>query len=335
MREGGSHRARGSRSPERDAAFRRAVDQAKQRYNISDVIGRYTKLKKAGARALRGLCPFHSERTPSFHVYDADGGFHCFGCAAHGDIIDFLRLKQGVGMLDAVRWLDSAALPEVTEEQRAQQRAEDEADRAASIELARTVWRKAVPAAGTPAETYAQARGIRIPLPPSIRFARTPAWYDRETDECGPNIPAVIGCVQGADGEFMGIQRIFLGKGGREKARMPKPKLTLGRFMEGALRLGAPAEQIIECEGPEDGWTLMQEMPGSTVWVALGTSNMAAMRFPEGVRSVRVAGDNGTAGETAAAAALKAHAERGLAVDGFFPIAGFKDFNDQLRGVRS
>ena len=323
------------RSPDDAAAFKRAVDQAKARYDLSSIIGRYTTLKRAGPQAMRGLCMFHKERSPSFHVYDADGGYFCFGCGAHGDVIDFLRNHLSMGMIEALRWLDSTALPEVTAEQRAKQAEEAEADRAASIELARTVWRNAIPAAATPAEVYARSRAITIPLPASIRFARTPTWYDRETGECGPSIPAVIGCVQDADGAFMGIQRIFLSKGGQAKASMPKPKLTLGRFKGGALRLGPPAEQIIVSEGPEDGWTLQQELPGSTVWAALGTANMASMLFPPAVRHVRLAGDNGAAGRTAVATAADAHAQRGLEVSAFFPPDGFKDFNDQLRGIRA
>ncbi|WCT75019.1 CHC2 zinc finger domain-containing protein [Sphingomonas naphthae] len=324
---------RGSSRRSSQAAFRAAVEKAKSRYDLSAIIGRHTKLTKAGPRALRGLCMFHQERSPSLHVYDTDGGFHCFGCGASGDVFDFLKAKNGLGFIDAIRWLDAAALPEVSEAERARQRAEDEAERAAAIDLARTVWRGATQAAGSPAEVYARSRGITVPLPPSIRFARTPAWYDAESGEVGPAIPAVIGCVQDMSGAFIGIQRIFLSQGGRAKAKMPNPKKTLGRFKGGALRLGPVAEGITSCEGPEDGWTLMQAMPAQSIWVALGTANLASMVLPPEVRHLRIGGDNGAAGRAAVATAAEAHTARGVEVSAFFPEDRYKDFNDALRGI--
>ena len=61
-------------------------------------------LKKAG-RTYKGLCPFHSEKTPSFHVDPDKGFFHCFGCGAGGDVFEFLELHEKVGFVDAVRML--------------------------------------------------------------------------------------------------------------------------------------------------------------------------------------------------------------------------------------
>ena len=61
-------------------------------------------LKKAGT-SYKGLCPFHSEKTPSFHVNPDKGFFHCFGCGAGGDVFKFLELHEKVGFQDAVRML--------------------------------------------------------------------------------------------------------------------------------------------------------------------------------------------------------------------------------------
>ena len=63
------------------------VDAIRSAVAISEVIGRYVELRKAGAE-FKGLCPFHEERTPSFSVNDAKGIFRCFGCNAGGDVID-------------------------------------------------------------------------------------------------------------------------------------------------------------------------------------------------------------------------------------------------------
>jgi len=196
------------------------------------------------------------------------------------------------------------------------------------------VWASAVPAAGTPAEVYARARGVTVPLPDSIRFARTYAWRDRETGEIGPNLPAMLGAVVDGAGELIGLQRIFLADGGRAKARMKNPKRTLGRVLGGALRLAPPAAEVIVCEGPEDGLTLAQELPGRSVWVALGTAMMPAIQYPPEVRSIVLAGDNNAAGRSAVERAALALNDAGYGVRTMYPEPAFADFNDMLRGVR-
>jgi len=60
-------------------------------------------LRHQGTRAV-GLCPFHDEKTPSFYIFD-DTRFHCFGCGAHGDVIDFVQKYYGLSFPDAIRHL--------------------------------------------------------------------------------------------------------------------------------------------------------------------------------------------------------------------------------------
>ena len=60
------------------------IEDLRQRIPLSDVIGKRVKLIRKGRR-FTGLCPFHSEKTPSFSVVDDDGFYHCFGCGVHGD----------------------------------------------------------------------------------------------------------------------------------------------------------------------------------------------------------------------------------------------------------
>ncbi len=74
----------------------------KLRVNLADVVGRVVTLRKAGGSRLKGLCPFHNERTPSFNV-DADKGFYkCFGCGKAGDLITFVRETEQLGFSEAV-----------------------------------------------------------------------------------------------------------------------------------------------------------------------------------------------------------------------------------------
>lgn len=78
------------------------VRDLKLRVNLADVISRVVTLRKAGGTRLKGLCPFHNEKTPSFHV-DPDKGFYkCFGCGQAGDIISFVRETEQLGFTEAV-----------------------------------------------------------------------------------------------------------------------------------------------------------------------------------------------------------------------------------------
>lgn len=84
------------------------IEQVLMRNDIETLIGSYVSLKRAGSN-LRGLCPFHSEKTPSFTVYPADNSFYCFGCGAGGDAITFIRKRENLDYPDAVEFLAQRA----------------------------------------------------------------------------------------------------------------------------------------------------------------------------------------------------------------------------------
>jgi DNA primase len=77
------------------------------RVDIVEVVGRYVQLRKGGANFI-GLCPFHSEKTPSFTVSPAKQFYHCFGCQKHGNAIGFLMDYGGMGYVDAIKDLASS-----------------------------------------------------------------------------------------------------------------------------------------------------------------------------------------------------------------------------------
>ncbi|SDH24517.1 DNA primase [Microbacterium pygmaeum] len=81
------------------------VDEVKARTNIGDIIGERVALKSAGVGSLKGLCPFHDERSPSFHVRPQVGFYHCFGCGESGDVYSFLRAMDHVSFTEAVERL--------------------------------------------------------------------------------------------------------------------------------------------------------------------------------------------------------------------------------------
>ena len=96
----------------------RFIDDLRLQANIVQVVQDYLPLRRAGTK-YKGLCPFHSEKTPSFHVDPEKGFFHCFGCHAGGDVFKFLELHEKVAFPDAVRMLAQkfgVELPEVSDE---------------------------------------------------------------------------------------------------------------------------------------------------------------------------------------------------------------------------
>ena len=80
------------------------IDDLRLQANILQIVQEYVPLRRAGA-SYKGLCPFHSEKTPSFTVHPDKGFFHCFGCGAGGDVFKFLELHEKIGFQDAVRML--------------------------------------------------------------------------------------------------------------------------------------------------------------------------------------------------------------------------------------
>jgi DNA primase len=86
------------------------LDELRARTPLAAVIGRRVKLTRAG-RQWKGCCPFHGEKSPSFHVYDDH--YHCYGCGEHGDAIAFVMRSQGAGFMEAVGQLAAEAGMEV------------------------------------------------------------------------------------------------------------------------------------------------------------------------------------------------------------------------------
>ncbi|NEM90348.1 DNA primase [Galbitalea soli] len=78
------------------------IDEVRSRTNIADIVGDYVTLKGAGVGSMKGLCPFHEERSPSFHVRPQVGFYHCFGCGEGGDVFTFLQKMDHCSFSEAV-----------------------------------------------------------------------------------------------------------------------------------------------------------------------------------------------------------------------------------------
>ncbi len=85
--------------------MKQCIEQIRDTLLPSNIISRKVSLKQKGAGEFTGLCPFHSEKTPSFTVSDEKGFYHCFGCGAHGDVIGFISQTEGMSFKDAVEKL--------------------------------------------------------------------------------------------------------------------------------------------------------------------------------------------------------------------------------------
>ena len=299
----------------------RLCADVRTRFPVSGVAAQAgVKLLRAG-RELKGCCPFHPDRSPSFTIYADDRRFQCFGCGAEGDVLDFVQRAYGVKLLDAIGMLDGGALREL-EQQRVVATPKADWSRAA-----RSIWAEAASVTGTPGEAYLRRRGITMEMPHTLRFARL--RYPQEQSRR----PVLVSAVCSPDGELTGIQRTFLTEDG-EKADVPEVKLSLGRVAGGAIQIGPATASLVVTEGLEDGLTLAQAL-GRSVWVSAGTAMLPRMELADVTRAVVIAADGDAPGEAAATKAAHAFTAAGRKVRIMRPAAGFKDFNAELMAVRS
>src|SRR5919204_2504020 len=141
-----------------------SVEAVKAAVDIVAVVEGRTRLRKQGA-SLKGLCPFHQEKTPSFSVMPDRGTYHCFGCGEGGDAIDFVEKTEGVDFVGAIEWLADRfnvqleyeeANPEADRERRRKERLTALLERAASF-YERYLWESEVSAL---ARDYLASRGL-------------------------------------------------------------------------------------------------------------------------------------------------------------------------------
>jgi DNA primase len=137
------------------------IDEIKARLDIVDVIGGYIQLQKAG-RSYKAVCPFHSERTPSFIVSPERQSWHCFGaCGEGGDVFSFVMKKEGLEFRDALRLLAERAGVALPERHRAEEDTERERLRQANEAAAQYYHRLLLDSEeGRRARRYLEERGL-------------------------------------------------------------------------------------------------------------------------------------------------------------------------------
>ena len=146
------------------------------RVDVVDVVSRFVQLKKAGAN-LQGLCPFHTEKSPSFTVSPTKQFYHCFGCGAHGNAIGFLMAYSSLGYVDAIKDLASGVGMQVPEWQpstpEAAARKERETDLLPLMEKAMDFYRDELKKSPHAIE-YLKGRGLSGEIAARFRIGYAP-----------------------------------------------------------------------------------------------------------------------------------------------------------------
>ncbi len=279
-------------------------------------IARALEAKKTGG-GWSARCPSHDDRSPSLSIGVGRDGrplVHCHSGCTQAEVIGALRVlgiwpERGDASKEPPR---SGSISNSTANH-------DEAKRR---EAARLIWKNAQPIADTLGEAYLRERGIKIPLPPTLRFARLFHTADRREK------PAVVCAIQDGHGRVTAVQRIFLRPDGLAKTDAKPNKPTLGPMRDGAVRLGPPGRSLGLAEGPETALSAQQRfcLP---VWCSCGAGRMNKVKIPDRVQDIYIFADAGVAGIKAAEKTAASLARQGFRTLVQPPEEG--DWNDVVK----
>lgn len=285
------------------------------RVKLSTIIGRVVKLTRRGPDWF-GLCPFHQESSPSFTVNDDKAFFHCFGCQAHGDALDFLMQQQGLPFGEAKRMLEQdAGLAGLNLQQREadrklwEQRQAEEARKAAEKrKSAGGLFHSAMPGQDTPVQDYLRGRAIDFAAlghwPGALRYRG-----DVPHGDIGQAFPAMVSCMIGPDlRSIAAVHRTFLefrpdaaGLPRWQKLRRIDPVASAkhGRdvFHKAKMMLGSKkGAHIPVWKGRFDG-PLHAIPKGTDIYVSEGIEDAGAVAMFNPTLRIVAAGDVGNIGE--------------------------------------
>ena len=153
-------------------------DEIRRRVDIVELVSAHAALKKSG-RYYKGLCPFHQEKTPSFHVDPDRGLFHCFGCGQGGDMFDFLMLTASLSFMEAAEALARRAGVQFDTSPQAQQRASEREQLLRALDAARAYFRSMLLGpAGQKARRYLDRRGVNDAVTEAFSLGYAPPGWD-------------------------------------------------------------------------------------------------------------------------------------------------------------
>ena len=266
---------------------------------IAEVIGRVVQLKKHG-QEYKGICPFHNEKSPSFHVIPDKDFYHCFGCGAHGDVVDFVAKTQNITSAEALTILDGGSIQLTQAERKERDTAMSEreiqqnAEREKAILKAQSRWDRA--STNTDGNAYLSRKGVIA-------------------HECRTEGDSLLLPIYGPEGNLQSVQAIAPDSGKLFHTGAPT---KAGRMMIG-IHMG----RTIICEGYATGASIHDAVPDQ-ICVAFSKGNMHVIARELAGQGVSIV----LAADTNAAAEM-----RSLAKDLDCPIAiptAGSDFNDQF-----
>lgn len=349
---------------------KRQLDEIRQRVDLAAIVARYVTLKRTG-RNFIGLCPFHQEKTPSFHVHQDRQFYHCFGCKESGDVFAFLMHMERITFPEAVeRLAEEVGVKLVRSEPSPEaRRRQQKIERIIQInEMAARYFQRCLnePDARE-ARAYLQRRGIDSATQKrfGIGYAR-PDWRDLlavlHKQGVAPDEAVEAGLAVKRDGKapfdmfrhrimfpILDVHGRVVGFGGRaldpnEKAKYINTPQTIayakGEHLFGLYQArdsGRRTGRLIVCEGYTDVTALAQA--GITNAVAsLGTAFTAeqAELLSRWAKEVILAFDADTAGRTAAEHSLDHFVQKGLQVRvAVLPEGEDPDSLVSVKGVRA
>ncbi len=176
----------------------------KQQADILKIIGEYVRLKKSGAQNYAGLCPFHSEKSPSFSVHASRQFYHCFGCGQSGDVFSFLQKIENLTFPESVRAVaQKCGIPLPKRDFNSPEEAQESRQRGKLLELheAATAWfqEQLKSPEGAGAREYLTGRGLTPEAVSKFRIGYAPDSYTALRDRLAP----------GADAETLRASGLF------------------------------------------------------------------------------------------------------------------------------
>jgi putative DNA primase/helicase len=261
----------------------------------------------------RCRCPVHGSRGATLALRDGGGGLIAVchaGCSRIEILAELRRRRLIIGYIQ-----QPAPSPREARDDDARRRG-----------LARCVWDFAQEARGAPLVAYLAARGITVPTPRSLRWARSLRRLD------GSYAPAMVARVDDLEGRLIGVHRTWIDRDAAGRWRR-RDRGSLGPIGGGAVRLAPVAETLMVAEGIETALSAMQATE-TPAWAALSTSGLVALVLPPVIRSVTILVDNDSsrAGERAARTAAARWLAEGRRVKLAMPLEVGSDFNDLLIG---
>ena len=266
-------------------------------------------------------CPGHDDREPSLSIREAEDGKILIRCHAGCDQKRVISALRSLGL-----WEDCGSKPFARSASHAGETRQPARNDAKRTEVALAIWNAAVSADGSLVETYLAARGLHLPLPPTLRFH---AGLKHPSGGIWPAMVALV--TRGVDDVPLAIHRTFLARDGVGKAPVDPQKMMLGPCRGGAVRLAPAGDVLMVGEGIETCLAAMQAT-GLPAWAALSTSGLLALDLPDDVRDVIVLADGDEAGKAAARGAALRWKREGRRVRIAHPPQGM-DFNDMLLGT--